>query len=172
MLRKLGTRPAGHRADRAGRQLRHRRLLARRRRLLGRGRRDRATRCEEITIAGNLRDMFARHRRPSAPTSYVRGQQARSARCWSSGMTVGRRLTAAARRPRSSTPRRAALESAPIASAPGAEHRRSASPHHARRGDIAWNVVPSFAGAGLAGVAGRRRRAGRRPRAGQRSAGA
>jgi PmbA protein len=52
-----GARPAGDRTARPWRQLRDRRLFARRRRLLGRGRRDRHP-VEEITIAGNLRDMF------------------------------------------------------------------------------------------------------------------
>ena len=58
MLRKLGTRPVRDRADGAGRQLRDRRLFARRRRLLGREAARIAYPVHEITIAGNLRDMF------------------------------------------------------------------------------------------------------------------
>jgi PmbA protein len=52
-----GPRPAGHRTARPGRQLRHRRLFPRRRRLLGRERRDPYP-VQEITIAGNLKDML------------------------------------------------------------------------------------------------------------------
>ena len=56
------SRPVRHRADGARRQLRDRRLLARRRRLLGRERRI-AHPVHEITIAGNLRDDVEGHRR-------------------------------------------------------------------------------------------------------------
>jgi PmbA protein len=52
-----GHRPVGHRTDGAGRQHHHRRLLARRRRLLGRRGEIRHA-VDEVTIAGNLRDMF------------------------------------------------------------------------------------------------------------------
>ena len=45
MLRQLGSRPVRHRDDGAGRQWRHRRLFPRRQRFLGRGRRDRLSRC-------------------------------------------------------------------------------------------------------------------------------
>ena len=53
-----GPRPLRHRAAGAGRESGDRRLLARRGGLLGRGRRASRIPVEEITIAGNLRDMF------------------------------------------------------------------------------------------------------------------
>jgi predicted Zn-dependent protease len=56
MLR-AAPRPVRHRADGPGRELRDRRLLARRQRLLGRERRI-AYPVHEITIAGHLREML------------------------------------------------------------------------------------------------------------------
>ena len=56
-------RVAGHRAHGAGRERRHRRLLARRVGLLGGERRAASYPVHEITIAGNLKDMYQQHRR-------------------------------------------------------------------------------------------------------------
>ena len=86
MLRKLGTRPVRDRADGAGRQLRDRRLLARRQRLLGRGRRD------PLSGAGDHdRRQPARHvprtSSRSAPT-VVRGSKI-SGSVLIDGMTIG-----------------------------------------------------------------------------------
>ncbi len=53
-----GHRPVRHRADGTGRQLRHGRLLARRQRASGSRTASIAYPVQEITIAGNLKDMF------------------------------------------------------------------------------------------------------------------
>ena len=63
MLGADGTRAAGDRADGAGRQRRDRRLLARRGRASGSRTASIAYPVHEVTIAGNLKDMYRQHRR-------------------------------------------------------------------------------------------------------------
>jgi PmbA protein len=72
MLRRC-TAAVRHRADGPGRQRRHRRLFARRGRLLGRGR-PIAFPVQEITIAGNLKQMF-RHIVAVGADSYTSGSR-------------------------------------------------------------------------------------------------
>ena len=73
-------RPAGHRSDGPGCEHRDRRLLARGGRVLGGGWCSSVYPVEEVTIAGNLRNMFAAVRRWAM--TLTRAAISRPAHCW------------------------------------------------------------------------------------------